>query len=48
MYYPDHGQTIHSQAVAIVDPKGRLATIYFGESWLPEHLLRDLENAKKS
>lgn len=47
MYYPDHGQTIHSQAVAVVDPKGRLSTIYFGESWEPEHLLRDLENAKK-
>ena len=48
MYYPDHGQTIHSQAVAVLDSQGRLATIYFGESWQPEHILRDLENAKKS
>ena len=48
MYYPEHGQTIHSQAVAVVDAKGRLATIYFGESWQPEHLLRDIQNAGKT
>ena len=47
MYYPEHGQTIHSQAVAVLDPEGRLATIYFGESWQPEHILRDLESARK-
>ena len=48
MYYPDHGQTIHSQAVGVLDPQGRLATIYFGESWQPEHILRDLENSRKA
>jgi len=48
VYYPEHGQMIHSQAVAVVDPKGRLATVYFGETWQPEHILRDLENARKA
>jgi protein SCO1/2 len=48
LYYPERGQIIHSQAVAVVDPKGRLATIYFGESWQPEHLLRDIQNAGKT
>ena len=48
IYYPEHGQIVHSQAVAVVDPKGRLATIYFGESWQPEHLLRDIRNAGKT
>ena len=47
LYYPDHGQMIHSQAVAVLDPQGRLATIYYGETWEPEHILRDLENARK-
>lgn len=47
MYYPDRGQVIHAQAVAVVDPEGRLSTIYFGETWEPEHLLRDLEKARK-
>ena len=47
-YYPEGGQTVHSQAVAVVDPKGRLASIYFGESWEPEHLLRDMKTASKS
>ncbi len=47
LYYPDHGQMIHSQAVAVLDPRGRLATIYYGETWEPEHILRDLENARK-
>jgi protein SCO1/2 len=46
MYYPDHGQMIHSQAVAVVDPSGRLSTIYFGDTWQPEHLLRDMEKAR--
>jgi len=48
MYYPDHGQMIHSQAVAVVDPKGRLSTIYFGQTWEPEHILRDLEKARSA
>ncbi|HEV8118842.1 MAG TPA: SCO family protein [Thermoanaerobaculia bacterium] len=46
MYYPEKGQVVHTQAVAVVDPKGRLATIYYGEHWEPEHILRDLEKAK--
>jgi protein SCO1/2 len=47
MYYPEHGQMIHSQAVAVLDPQGRLATIYYGDTWQPEHIFRDLENARK-
>jgi protein SCO1 len=47
LYYPDHGQIVHSQAVAVVDPQGKLATIYFGEQWEPEAVLQDLEKAKK-
>jgi len=46
MYYPDHGQMIHSLAVAVVDPHGRLSTIYYGETWQPEHILRDMEKAR--
>ena len=48
IYYSEHGQIVHSLAVAVVDPKGRLATIYYGESWEPEHLLRDIRNAGKT
>ena len=47
IYYPEQGQIVHGQAVAVVDPSGRLATIYYGQSWDPEHLLRDLEKARK-
>lgn len=47
LYYPDAGQVVHGQAAAVVDPAGRLATIYYGQSWDPEHLLRDLEKARK-
>ena len=48
LYYPDHGQIVHSQAVAVVDPAGRLATIYYGETWEPETVLRDMEKARKA
>jgi protein SCO1/2 len=47
LYYPEAGQVVHGQAAAVVDPAGRLATIYYGQSWDPEHLLRDLEKARK-
>jgi protein SCO1/2 len=47
LYYPDKGQIVHSQAVAIVGPDGRLATIYYGEQWEPEAVLQDLEKARK-
>lgn len=47
LYYPDKGQVVHTQAVAVVDPEGRLASIYYGEKWEPEHLLRDIEKARK-
>ena len=46
MYYPERGQMIHTQAVAVVDPKGNLATIYYGEHWEAEHILRDMEKAR--
>jgi protein SCO1/2 len=48
LYYVEHGQVIHTQAVAVVDPRGNLATIYYGGTWEPEHILRDLENARKA
>ena len=48
LYYPERGQVIHTQAVAVVDPRGRLATIYYGEHWEPEHLLRDMKKARDS
>jgi protein SCO1 len=47
IYYPDKGQVVHGQAAAVVDSGGRLANIYFGQMWEPEHLLRDLEKARK-
>jgi protein SCO1/2 len=47
LYYPDKGQIVHSQAVAIVDPDGKLATVYYGEQWEPETVLRDLQKARK-
>jgi protein SCO1/2 len=48
LYFPDHGQITHSLAAAVVDSEGRLATIYYGDTWQPEHLLRDLEKARGS
>ncbi len=47
LYYPDHGQIVHSQAVAVVGPDGKLASIYYGEQWEPEDILRDLRKARK-
>jgi len=48
LYYPDRGQVIHGQGVAVIDPKGRLATAYYGNDWEAEHILRDLEAARKA
>lgn len=48
LYYPEHGQIVHGQGVAVIDPKGRVATAYFGNDWQPEHILRDLEAARKA
>ena len=47
LYYPDKGQVVHQQAVAVLDPAGRLANIYYGEDWEPEHIFRDMEKARK-
>jgi protein SCO1 len=47
LYYPDHGQIVHSQTVAVVDPDGRLANVYYGEQWEPEAVLQDLEKERK-
>jgi protein SCO1/2 len=47
LYYPEHGQVVHAQAAAVIDPSGRLAAIYYGQTWEAEHLLRDLEKARK-
>ncbi len=46
LYHQDHGKIVHSQAVAVVDPEGRLATIYYGADWEPEQILKDLEKAR--
>lgn len=47
LYYSDHGKIVHSQAVAVVDAEGRLATIYYGADWEPEQIQKDLEKARK-
>jgi protein SCO1/2 len=47
LYYPDGGQIVHAQAVAVLDPQGRLSNIYYGEGWEPEHIFRDMEKARK-
>jgi len=47
LYYPDGGQIVHAQAVAVLDPQGKLSSIYYGEGWEPEHILRDMEKARK-
>jgi protein SCO1 len=47
LYYPEKGTVVHTQAVAVVDPQGRLAAIYFGEHWDPADLLKDIEKARK-
>jgi len=47
LYYPDRGQVVHQQAVAVLDPKGKLSSIYYGENWAPEQILRDMEKARK-
>jgi protein SCO1/2 len=47
LYYADHGKIVHSQAVAVVDADGKLATIYYGADWEPEQILNDLEKARK-
>jgi protein SCO1/2 len=46
LYYPDKGQVVHQQAVAVLDSRGRLSTIYYGETWEPEHIFRDMEKAR--
>jgi cytochrome oxidase Cu insertion factor (SCO1/SenC/PrrC family) len=47
LYYPERGQIVHQQAVAVIDPKGRLATIVYGADWEPEQILEELEKARK-
>jgi protein SCO1/2 len=46
LYYPDKGQVIHQQGVAVIAPDGKLATVYYGETWEAEHVLRDMEKAR--
>jgi protein SCO1/2 len=47
LYSRRGAQVLHQQAVAVVDPEGRLATISYGEKWEPEQILRDMEKARK-
>jgi protein SCO1/2 len=42
LYYPARGQIVHSQAVGVVDARGRLAAIFYGEDWKPEDILREM------
>jgi protein SCO1 len=42
IYYPDRGQIVHSLAAGVIDPDGKLSTIYYGEAWQAEHLFRDM------
>lgn len=46
LYYSDHGKIVHSQAVAVLDPNGKLSAIYYGADWEPEQVLQDLEKAR--
>ena len=46
LYDSDHGRIVHSQAVAVLDPDGRLSAIYYGADWDPEQVLKDLEKAR--
>ena len=46
LYYPDKGQIVHSQAVAVVGADGRLETVYYGEQWEPETVLQDMLQQK--
>lgn len=47
LYYPEHGKIVHTQAVAVLDPEGRLSAITYGADWEPEQILNDLEKARK-
>ncbi len=47
LYYPDKGQIVHSQGVAIVGADGRLATAFYGEQWEPEAVLEEMQKARK-
>lgn len=47
LYSRKGAQVLHQQAVAVVDPDGRLATISYGGDWEPEQILRDMERARK-
>lgn len=47
LYSRQGSQVLHQQAVAVVDPAGRLATISYGENWEPEQILSDMERVRK-
>ena len=47
LYYPERGQIMHQQAVAVIDPEGRLASITYGSDWEPEQILQELQKARK-
>ena len=47
LYTRRGAQVLHQQAVAVVTPDGRLATISYGENWEPEQVLQDMEKARK-
>lgn len=47
LYSKKAGQILHQQAVAVVDPGGKLTSVYYGETWEPKHILADMEKARK-
>jgi protein SCO1/2 len=47
LYTRRGNQVLHQQGVAVVGPEGKLESIYYGETWQPEHVLRDMEKARK-
>jgi protein SCO1/2 len=47
LYYPERGQIMHQQAVAVIDTQGRLASITYGSDWEPEQILQELEKVRK-
>jgi protein SCO1/2 len=47
LYSRKGAQVLHQQAVAVVDPEGKLATISYGENWEPEQILKDMDKVRK-
>ena len=40
-------QVLHTEGVVVIGPDGKVSSIYYGGTWEPEHLLKDMEKARK-